>query len=227
MVAVGDSAYQAPASDSEAVDPLVMRGFVLALAHLHTNGTSEEGRKTQSLAAPARRAQSSAEASGSTCRLDLQVLEFTCGKQSHVCRGVWSAELHNQCDMADMAVVLLGFLEEVRHGPATAERLKELKDNGGYTIPLDMYTDSYSIFSYLHAQHLKFPTEKGTYFHLAYLPELLEKGVISSYTWVDTHDMFVDGMTKGSLDRAALVSIMHGQWTLRHKYETHYERTQT
>ena len=127
--------------------------------------------------------------------------------------------------MADMAVILLGFLEEVRIGPTTAEQLRKLKDDGGYSTPFDMYTDSFSIFSYLRTQHLKFPAERGTYFHLAYLRELLEKGVIRSLTWVDTRDMFADGMTKGSLDRDALTAVMHGTWTLQHKYETHYERT--
>ena len=162
-----------------------------------------------------------------TASYDLQVLEYVCGKQSHVCRGVWSAELHNQCDMADMALIMLGYLEEVRHGPATAQKLKELKDNGGWTVPLDMFTDSYSIYSYLHAKHLKFPTERGTFFHLAYLRELLEQGTIRSLTWVDTRDMFADGMTKGSLDRNALVNVMAGRWTLHHQYETHVEHETT
>ena len=106
-----------------------------------------------------------------------------------------------------------------------ASRLKELKDQGGYSTSLDMYTDSYSIYSYLHAKHLKFPTERGTFFHLAYIRELLEHGVVRSITWVDTGDMFADGMTKGSLDRLALTTVMNGKWHLQHKYETHIEHT--
>ena len=225
LVAVGDSAYQAPASGSEAVDPLVMRGFVLALAHLRDPAyrrTQESTAKSPASSGPGSEAKSPA-----CFTYDLQVLEYACGKQNHVCRGVWSAELHNQCDMADMAVILLGFLEEVRHGPRTAESLRSLKDDGGYSTPLDMFTDSYSIFSYLRTQHLKFPAEKGTFFHLAYLRELLEKKVIRSLTWVDTRDMFADGMTKGALDRAALVEVMLGTWTLRHKAETHHETPKT
>ncbi len=76
-------------------------------------------------------------------------------------------------------------------------------------MPLHMYTDSYSIFSYLKAQHLKFPAEKA-YFHLAYLRELLEAGIVRSICWCDTRDMVADGITKGSLDRTALTDVMRG-----------------
>ena len=35
LIAVGDSAHQAPAKGSEAVNPLAMRGYVLGLALYH------------------------------------------------------------------------------------------------------------------------------------------------------------------------------------------------
>ena len=86
-----------------------------------------------------------------------------------------------------------------------------------------MFTDSYSIFSYLKAQHLKFPAEKGTYFHLAYLREALERGWVHSWNWVDTRDMIVDGMTKGRLDRTALQTLMAGRWQIKHEISSHSE----
>ena len=42
-----------------------------------------------------------------------------------------------------------------------------------------MYTDSFSIYSYLRAAHLKFPAEKATYLHLAYLKELLDSKALT------------------------------------------------
>ncbi len=56
-------------------------------------------------------------------------------------------------------------------GHMTVQQVKEMLENGGNTIPCHAYTDSYSLFSYLASQHLKYPTEKDTYFHLAYLRE--------------------------------------------------------
>ena len=194
VVAVGDSAFQAPSAEAQAVDPLVMRGYVIGIAHYESDGTV-------------------ANTSGT---YNIQILAYAGGKQNHVCRGVCAAEVHNQCDMLDMATTLLGFLEEVRTGPQPAARLKDLRENGGYSTPLDAFTDSGSLFSYLEADHLKFPADKGTFFHLAYLRELLTNGVLRDYFWIDTRDMCVDGMTKGRLDRQTLHQLMAGLWRLRH-----------
>ena len=73
---------------------------------------------------------------------------------------------------------------------------------GRVPMSIEALTDSYSIFSYLAAAHLKLPAEKGTYYdHLAYLREKLVSRLIGSYTWVDTRDMVADGLTNGSVDK--------------------------
>ena len=75
-------------------------------------------------------------------------------------------------------------------------------NNGTLPLRSEALNDSYSIFSYLAAQHLKLPVEKGTFYHLAYLREKLVTGVI--------------GLTKVSADRSALASIMDGDYKLHH-----------
>ena len=87
---------------------------------------------------------------------------------------------------------------------------------GQVPMAIEALTDSYSIFSYLAAAHLKLPAEKGTFYHLAYLRERLVSSLISSYTWVDTRDMVADGLTKGRSDRTALIHMMHGHYDLDH-----------
>ena len=77
-MAIGDSAFKVPTDDEDNTDALVMRGYAIALGPFDA----------------------------STQTWSLQVLDICGGKQSHVCRGVWSAELHNQCDMVDVAVIL-------------------------------------------------------------------------------------------------------------------------
>ena len=49
--------------------------------------------------------------------------------------------------------------------------------------------------------------------------------VIKWFHWVDTRDMFADGITKGSLDRQALQDVMRGVWVLKHAMESHCEHT--
>ena len=87
---------------------------------------------------------------------------------------------------------------------------------GQVPMSIEALTDSYSIFSYLAAAHLKLPAEKGTFYHLAYLRERLVSRLIGSYTWVDTRDMVAGGLTKGRADRTALISMMHGNYELDH-----------
>ena len=87
---------------------------------------------------------------------------------------------------------------------------------GSVPMPTEALTDSYSIFSYLAAAHLKLPAEKCTYFHLAYLREKLVRSVIKSINWTDTRGMVADGLTKGSADRSQLAAVMDGQYVLQH-----------
>ena len=92
---------------------------------------------------------------------------------------------------------------------------------------IEALTDSYSIFSYLVAAHLKLPAEKSTYYHLAFLREKLVCGLISSYNWTDTRDMVADGLTKGSVDRSALSAVMDGSYSLQHAVHEYQEPAST
>ena len=157
----------------------------------------------------------------------LQVIDYVAGKQSHVCRGVWSSELHNQCDMIEMSAIVSGFTLETIRGPQTGESLRRAIATGDLPMPVEALTDSYSIFSYLAAAHLKLPAEKSTYYHLAFLREKLVTHFISSYNWVDTRDMVADGLTKGSADRSLLAALMDGSYNLAHPVHEYREPATT
>ena len=119
--------------------------------------------------------------------------------------------------MLGAATVLLGVLQEIRYGPTEAMRLVTMQSTGDFCVPLTMVTDSGSIWSCLQSNHLRMPTEKGTLYHLAYCLESLRNGLVSEWLWVDTRDMCIDGLTKGSLKRDALNSLMRGIWSLNHE----------
>ena len=214
LLAVGDSAFQAPTDEEmvEGRDPLAMRGYILAWAHRMDMHESKSQSSSSSGAGTLRKVPQGVTTGRR--RNQLQALDYTAGKQNHVCRGVWSSELHNQCDMVEMAAIVAGFTFEAAHGPQTGEAMVQAMSKGRVPMAIEALTDSYSIFSYLAAAHLKLPAEKGTYYHLAYLREKLVSRLIGSYTWVDTRDMVADGLTKGRADRTALIAMMHGKFTL-------------
>ena len=51
--------------------------------------------------------------------------------------------------------------------------------------------------------------------------------LIGSYTWVDTRDMVVDGLTKGRADRTPLATIMSGSYILNHVCHEYKEPSTT
>ena len=125
--------------------------------------------------------------------------------------------------MIEMAAIVSGFTIETIRGPQTGESLMRSLSTGDLAMPVEGLTDSYSIFSYLAAAHLKLPAEKSTYYHLAFLREKLVNGFISTYNWIDTRDMVADGLTKGLSDRSLLSALMDGSYTLAHPVHEYRE----
>ena len=73
-----------------------------------------------------------------------------------------------------------------------------------------LYIDALSVHVAATATFVKIPAENGALCHLLYLRELLEHGVLFAFIWSDTRDMLADGLTKGTVDRAALHQVMNG-----------------
>ena len=82
-------------------------------------------------------------------------MDYGAGKQNHVCRGVWSSELHDQCDMVEMASIVAGFTLEAVQGPQTGEAMVQAMSKGKVPMAIEALTDSYSITSYLAAAQLR------------------------------------------------------------------------
>ena len=69
--------------------------------------------------------------------------------------------------MIELASIISVVTLETIHGPQSGESLKNALATGNLPMKIEALTDSYSIFSYLAAAHLKLPAEKSTYYHLA------------------------------------------------------------
>ena len=161
LLAVGDSAFQAPTDEeiTEGSDPLVMHGYILAWAHRTDLHDSSSNSSSPSQPGAARKVPQGV--TFGRRRYQLQILDDAAGKQSHVCRGVWSSELRNQCDMIEMVSIIAGFTVDATHGPQSGGAMVQAMSQGQVPMAIEALTDSYSIFSYLAAAHLKLPAEKG------------------------------------------------------------------
>ena len=91
-----------------------------------------------------------------------------------------------------------------------------MRENGRYDVPMVLYIDALSVYAAIPATFIKTPAEQSVLCHLQYVRELLDHDVLRALIWTDTRDMLGDGLTKGSIDRAALHDVMNGTVSMTH-----------
>ena len=83
-------------------------------------------------------------------------------------------------------------------------------------MKLALYVDAMSVFAAVTATFLKIPAEKSLLSHVQYIWELLDTHVLEARLWIDTRDVIADGLTRGSVDREAIDSVLRGSWDIAH-----------
>ena len=73
-----------------------------------------------------------------------------------------------------------------------------------------------SVFAAITATFVKAPAEKSLLSYVQYVRELLDSRACAALVWVDTRDMFSDGMTKGNVERDLLHMLMDGRMEFKH-----------
>ena len=71
--------------------------------------------------------------------------------------------------------------------------------------------DAEGVYKSLTSRDLKTPAEKTLLGHVAWIREMIQKGIIRRLQWCDARDIIADGRTKGSIDRAGLLKLMRGE----------------
>ena len=67
------------------------------------------------------------------------------------------------------------------------------------------------------AVFIKTPAEQSLLCHVQFLRELLDHGVLAAIVWLDTRDMLSDGLTKGAVQRDALLRLLGGLSKIMHE----------
>ena len=132
-------------------------------------------------------------------------------------RSTFSAELFAACDSIDHTLLIAQLLHDIWTPPSSSIGPRQLRENGGYAIPVVICIDAMSIWSAIAAIHIKTPAEKSLLGHLQFIKELLVRRVVHTLRWVDTRMMHSDGLTKGVVSRDDLQRVMQG--ILRYLYE--------
>ena len=138
----------------------------------------------------------------------VHVLEWVCKNQRHVNRSTFSAELLSAGDAVDQGLLLSQVLHEIENGPMSAVEARNQRNTGNFKTPMVLYIDAMSVFAAVTAVFVKTPAEKSLLCHVQFLRELLDHGVLAAIVWLDTRDMFSDGLTKGAVPRDAPLQVM-------------------
>ena len=148
-----------------------------------------------------------------------QVLDYYCRKHSRVCRSTYTAELHNLIDICNQALLVRSMLVELEVGPTAPAKLAEIIDSGLHNmISVEGIVDAKAVFDSVTADVVKTPDDKHMLLHALKLREWLDRGALRAVWWCDTLDMIGDGMTKGSVDREAILELCKtGLWSCTRK----------
>ena len=145
------------------------------------------------------------------------MLDWVCKNQRHVTRSTFAAELLSGGDAVDQGLLLSQLLHEITHGPLTAAEARNQRLSGGYKIPQVLYLDAMSVYAAVTAVFIKTPAEKSLLCHIQFLRELLDHGDLAGIVWLDTRDMWADGLTKGAAQRDALLRLLDGICKMMHE----------
>ena len=82
-------------------------------------------------------------------------------------------------------------------------------------IQHDACVDAKAVYDGVTADCPKSPADKPLFLHALAMREYLGAGWVNRLWWLDTQAMLADGMTKGSVDREALVAVCQkGVWNV-------------
>ena len=144
-----------------------------------------------------------------------QVLDWYSRKHSRVVRSTYAAELLSLLDAVGQGNLIATAMDEVQCGAATARQLLERHCSASRAIEHDAAVDAKAVFDGITAEMPKTPAEKPLFLHALAMREYLGSGHVDRLWWFDTLAMLADGMTKGSVEREALIAVCQlGVWKI-------------
>ena len=177
--------------EPEDTDCLALRGFIIALLGRNLDGS-----------------------------YSLHILEIIGSKHKLVTRSTFAAELRNAIDAVDTGLKINGAIHEQLVGVVSPSEMANLKENGGFITPVMLFLDAKSVCDAIESDNDN-SADKSMIFHVKALRHMFMTGQLASSTWLDTRDMLADGLTKGKIDRHALMRALNtGKWIVQHPSET-------
>ena len=130
-------------------------------------------------------------------------------------RSTYAAELLSLLDAVGQGNIITTAMDEVLSGATSAAKLLERHTQGRRCMEHDAIVDAKAVFDGVTAECPKTPADKPLFIHALAMREYLESGWVDRLWWADPLSMLADGMTKGSVDREALIAVCErGVWII-------------
>ena len=144
-----------------------------------------------------------------------QVLDWYSRKHSRVVSSTYAAELLSLLDAVGQGNFIATAMDEIQSGAATARQLLERHCSASRAFQHDAAVDAKAVFDGVTAEQPNTPAEKPLFLNALAMREYLESGHVDRLWWLDTLAMLADGMTKGSVEREALIAVCQlGIWKI-------------
>ena len=146
------------------------------------------------------------------------LVDHACRRQRRVVRSTFSAELNGEVDSVEGVLLLQVAYHQLLCGTDdNATALAKALDAGQLTPPVDVSTDARAVYDAISATDVCEPAESSLKLHLISIRDMLRRGMLRRLFWLDTRDMLADGLTKGGVNRTALVRASeHGLYKVVH-----------
>ena len=148
------------------------------------------------------------------------LLDFANKAQRHVTRSTFSSELFAATDAVDIGLLNRIALHEVEKGLLSAPEAKAIVEGSmKSSSSLALVIDAKPVSAAVIAPNVKVPAEPSLLLHVCWLRQLIQDGRLEALFWSDTRAMVADGMTKGSVTRELVTTVMAGMLQVDFPYE--------
>ena len=113
----------------------------------------------------------------------------------------------------ELAKVIAAQCADIIEGVKTASAMTEHYATASWPTPIEAVVDTYSVFQALTGADARLPLEESLIVIVMAIREQLSLGMLVRIWWCTTDDMLSDGLTKGAVMRAPLLTALgDGRW---------------
>lgn len=146
----------------------------------------------------------------------VHLLDWASRKGTRTTKSRLGCQAQAQAGGGETAIKVVGFLHEMDSCKRNSiEGLRDMGEKGGFTYPLDVFTDACSLYQTFFPTRPPEPSDQSRLMYLMWLREQRETKVVRGIGGTSTGDMPCDGLTKHLPGQVNMRKLMAGIFETR------------